>query len=163
MSQLSMVYEHCGYQVNLVPSYPRYLSRQSLLLWPCWPTSHPSVAGSQPLRDLVFTGHTSAIISHDTHSYYFMPETPWHRRIRLGKAAQEASDDASVNGEGTPGRASPPSPRGGSPRSPRIPAVARKVGRSKTSPSSAFLQVLLLLIVSTHARYCVSAKAGHNS
>ncbi|XP_038077315.1 chromatin-remodeling ATPase INO80-like [Patiria miniata] len=127
---------HHGYQWATDKDHSRYLSRRSLLLWPCWPTSPPNVATSQPFQDLIFTGHTSTLVSHDTHTYYFMPETHWHRRIRLGGV--QDSDSASVNGEGTPDRQSPRSPRssGGSPRSPRSPrspAAARKVRQGNSS------------------------------
>ncbi|XP_077993238.1 chromatin-remodeling ATPase INO80-like [Glandiceps talaboti] len=66
-------------------STSKYLSRDSLLLWPSWITSFPNVHSSSVLQDLIFTSHTNQVIAHTTHTIHFMAETPWHRKIRMSK------------------------------------------------------------------------------
>ncbi|XP_022083274.1 DNA helicase INO80-like isoform X2 [Acanthaster planci] len=131
---------HHACQWGADKDHARYLGRHGLILWPRWTTSPPSVASSPALRDLVFTGNTSGVVAHPTQTYYFMPETPWHRRVRLSKAGQPDADGESVNGDsGTPDRSSSWSPRSSSsprsPRSPRSPAAAKRVRQGGSSHS----------------------------
>ncbi|XP_070577930.1 chromatin-remodeling ATPase INO80-like [Ptychodera flava] len=69
----------------LKKSSSKYLSKDSLLLWPSWMTLYPNIRSSSVLQDLVFTSHTSKFISHTTHTYHYMAETQWHRRLRMSK------------------------------------------------------------------------------
>ena len=104
----------------------RYLDRNGLLLWPVQTTHFPNKSSSIVLRDLIFTSPTSTLISHTTHTYHFMQETAWHRKIRTSKPPRLEAALSRIRSR-SPARSPGRSPRTASPgRSPaRSPAVAQ--------------------------------------
>ncbi|XP_033124320.1 chromatin-remodeling ATPase INO80-like, partial [Anneissia japonica] len=78
------------------------IPKDGLLLWPRWPTSFPNRVSSPVFQDLLFTSPTSNIYSHTSHTHYYMPESGWHKKIRLSKAHRSPTR-LSHSGKKSPG------------------------------------------------------------
>ncbi|KAJ8045776.1 Chromatin-remodeling ATPase INO80 [Holothuria leucospilota] len=63
----------------------KYLHRNTLVLWPLRPTSFAARSSSPIMQKLIFTSPSSTFLSHESHTFHFMRETCWHRRIRNKK------------------------------------------------------------------------------
>jgi len=66
-------------------------ARDCLHLTPLQTVSTPSLSLSPILSELVFTGYTSRVISHETVTLHYTPESFAHRQIRLRRLKQQAA------------------------------------------------------------------------